>query len=231
MHPWATITDQLSPFLSVFNELIGKDSHFLAFVKPPAIPHRLTFQLGTAVSSHGVAFTIEDGICRASANVPHAPVFTLLASPEHWEQFFQSTPVAPFQSYWGMFGMNIKQEGIQIQGDQQSFNQHAHIWRRILEVLHEAYCGPMKIDEQPEEDEDSITGRYVYIITPLWGRCKIYYEESGSGDQEVVFLHTAGADSRQYHGVMNNITMREMCRMIAFDLPAHGRSFPPENHM
>ena len=42
----------------------------------------------------------------------------------------------------------------------------------------------------------------------------------------IVFLHTAGSDSRQYHGVMNNSTMRQKCNMIAFDLPGHGRSFP-----
>ncbi|GMG35312.1 unnamed protein product [Aspergillus oryzae var. brunneus] len=53
----------------------------------------------------------------------------------------------------------------------------------------------------------------------------------GEGPQEIMFLHTAGSDSRQYHAVMNDPTMRRKCKMIAFDLPAHGRSFPGENHI
>ncbi|OGM47324.1 hypothetical protein ABOM_003836 [Aspergillus bombycis] len=31
-----------------------------------------------------------------------------------------------------------------------------------------------------------------------------------------------------YHAVMNDPSMRKKCRMIAFDLPVHGRSFPGE---
>lgn len=54
----------------------------------------------------------------------------------------------------------------------------------------------------------------------------MFYEQSGDGPQDIVFIHTAGSDSRQYHGVMNNKEMRKKCNMIAFDLPGHGRSFP-----
>ena len=66
-----------------------------------------------------------------------------------------------------MFGMNIKQEGIEVLGDQLAFNKYTHSWRRALEVLHDAHCGPMKVDTQPETDEDFIVGRYVYITAPV----------------------------------------------------------------
>ena len=62
----------------------------------------------------------------------------------------------------------------------------------------------------------------------------------GSGDQDILFLHTAGSDGRQYHGVgrvarsmliqqvMNDPRLLERdLRMTVFDLPSHGRSFPP----
>lgn len=78
--------------------------------------------------------------------------------------------------------------------------------------------------------EDHIVGRYVYIEAPIWGRCKIFYEQSGEGKQDIVFCHTAGSDGRQYHGVLNNPKMRNMCNMIAFDLPGHGRSFPSQEY-
>tara|TARA_R110002060_G_scaffold51770_2_gene62799 strand:- start:798 stop:1088 length:291 start_codon:yes stop_codon:yes gene_type:complete len=96
-----------------------------------------------------------------------------------------------------MFGMNIKQDGIEVLGDQVAFNTYAHFWRRTLEVLHDAQCGEMKVDSQAETDEDHIVGKYVYIKTPVWGRCKVFYEASGEGNQQIVFLHTAGSDSRQ----------------------------------
>lgn len=83
---------------------------------------------------------------------------------------------------------------------QDSFARWTHVWRRVLELLHDSFAGPTPEDAQEELDEDCIVGRYVYVKSPMWGRCKIFYEQSGEGDQDIVFLHTAGSDSRQYHG-------------------------------
>lgn len=127
--------------------------------------------------------------------------------------------------------MNIKQEGVGVQGNQTKFSQYCHLATRLLELLREGLHGPIKEYEQPEMDEDHITGRYIYIQAPVWGRTKIFYETAGTGPQQIVFLHTAGSDSRQYHGVMNDARMREKCTMIAFDLPSHGRSFPGSNYI
>ena len=102
----------------------------------------------------------------------------------------------------GMFGMNIKQDGIAVTGDQTAFAHWTHVWRRVLELLHDALVGPTPVDEDPNDasEEDHIFGRYIYITAPVWGKCKIFYEQSGEGTQDIVFLHTAGSDSRQYHG-------------------------------
>lgn len=126
--------------------------------------------------------------------------------------------------------MNIKQQGIEVLGSNEAFAHWTHVWRRCLELLHDAYCGPMAEEVDDELDEDHIVGRYTYVTAPVWGKCKVFYEQSGDGDQEIVFLHTAGSDSRQYHGVMNNPEMRKLCRMTAFDLPGHGRSFPSRSY-
>lgn len=126
--------------------------------------------------------------------------------------------------------MNIKQERVEIAGDQAAFIRWTHVWRRILELLHDAYAGPTPTNDEPELGVDYIVGRYFYINSPGWGRCKVFYEQSGEGDQDIVFLHTAGKVARQYHEVMNDDRMRQECRMTAFDLPAHGRSFPYEGY-
>ena len=46
----------------------------------------------------------------------------------------------------------------------------------------------------------------------------------------LILLHSAGADGRQYNGVLNDKRMLEKCTMYALDLPAHGKSFPYEGY-
>jgi len=116
-------------------------------------------------------------------------------------------------------------------GDQTAFAHWTHVWRRVLELAHDAQCGPMQEDEQADEERDFLTGKYVFLNAPEWGRSKVFYEYAGEGKQQIVFLHTAGSDSRQYHGVMNHPLMRKKCTMYAFDLPGHGRSFPSKNYL
>src|SRR4029077_20912615 len=40
-------------------------------------------------------------------------------------------------------------------------------------------------------------------------------------------LHTAGADARQFRAVLNDAHLLKRYRVIAFDLPRHGKSSPP----
>ena len=73
---------------------------------------------------------------------------------------------------------------------------------------------------------DPIVGRYAHV--EVGGtRHRIYFEEAGRG-RPLVCLHTAGADSRQWHGLLCDPEVGEDWRTIAFDLPYHGRTMPPE---
>lgn len=58
-------------------------------------------------------------------------------------------------------------------------------------------------------------------------RYRIFYEEAGEGIP-LVCLHTAGADSRQWRHLLNDPEVTRRFRVVAFDLPYHGRSNPPE---
>ena len=73
---------------------------------------------------------------------------------------------------------------------------------------------------------DPITGRYVYLDT-AGGRARVFFEEAGSGPP-LVCLHTAGSDSRQYRHLLCDPEVTSRWRVLAFDLPYHGRSLPPE---
>ena len=72
---------------------------------------------------------------------------------------------------------------------------------------------------------EPITGRYAHLA--LDGRPhRIYYEEAGAGIP-LLCLHTAGSDSRQYRAVLNDPAMLKNYRVVAFDMPWHGKSSPP----
>lgn len=73
---------------------------------------------------------------------------------------------------------------------------------------------------------EPIVGRYVSF--EVAGKsCRVYFEESGEG-VPLVCLHTAGADSRQYRHLMCDEEVTSRFRVIAFDMPWHGKSYPPE---
>ncbi|KAL1645183.1 hypothetical protein SLS58_003888 [Diplodia intermedia] len=233
-HAWSDLPKALGgeSTIAKLNDALKTDGQYLAFTTTGAIVTPVTFGIKSADNDATILVTVANGKGSAELGSPDKARFSLLALPEQWEEFFKPVPKMPYQSYWGMYGMNIKQKGVEAAGDQEAFGQYAHIWRRALELLHDAHCGPTPTDPDPAEpDEDYITGRYIYVTAPGWGRTKIFVEKAGVGKQQLLFLHTAGSDSRQYHGVMNDRRLRERLTMYAFDLPAHGRSFPPQGYL
>jgi len=72
---------------------------------------------------------------------------------------------------------------------------------------------------------EPIVGRYMTLRVGD-AEYRIYFEEAGEGIP-LLCLHTAGADSRQYRHLLNDAEVTKRFRVIAFDLPYHGRSTPP----
>ena len=74
-------------------------------------------------------------------------------------------------------------------------------------------------------DFEPIVGRYLRL--DLLGKPhRLYVEEAGQGIP-LLCLHTAASDTRQYRGLMNDSRIVQHYRVIAFDLPWHGKSSPP----
>jgi pimeloyl-ACP methyl ester carboxylesterase len=73
---------------------------------------------------------------------------------------------------------------------------------------------------------EPIVGRYVHVeIDRVMHR--IYFEENGSGIP-LVCLHTAGSDGRQWRRLLADTEFAAHYRIIAFDMPWHGKSNPPD---
>ncbi len=70
-----------------------------------------------------------------------------------------------------------------------------------------------------------VTGRYVYLAVQ-GVEYRVYFEEAGSGTP-VVLQHTAGCDNRQWRHLLEDAEIASDFRLIAVDLPYHGKSLPP----
>jgi hypothetical protein len=223
---WLSTPSQLQSIYPTFNKRINVDKQFLAFSDTNELKRDITFGWKSAGSPEAVLCTFSKAKALIRSGDAAEAEFILSATPEQWSRFYEPLPKSPYQSYWGMFGQNIHQEGVEVVGNKDLFVQMAAVWRRVLEMSHEILHGPIKEDTQDELEADVIVGRYVFINT-LWGRTKLFYEQSGDPrNVPILFLHTAGSDGRQYHGVMNDVRMLTEYHMISIDLPGHGRSFP-----
>lgn len=72
---------------------------------------------------------------------------------------------------------------------------------------------------------DSPVGRYVHF--DLAGHDhRVYFEEAGAGIP-ILLQHTAGAHGSQWRHLFEDERITSRFRLIAYDLPFHGKSLPP----
>ena len=70
-----------------------------------------------------------------------------------------------------------------------------------------------------------VRGRYVYLSID-GVEYRVYFEEAGQGIP-LILQHTAGADGRQWRHLLEDAEITRSFRLIAHDLPYHGKSLPP----
>lgn len=72
-----------------------------------------------------------------------------------------------------------------------------------------------------------VTGRYVTFEVE-GEEYRVFYLENGTG-QPIVCQHTAGCHNHQWTGLLEDEEITQNYRIIAYDLPRHGKSDPPLN--
>jgi pimeloyl-ACP methyl ester carboxylesterase len=78
---------------------------------------------------------------------------------------------------------------------------------------------------KPSGTFDSPVGRYVHLEIENQDY-RIYFEEAGSGIP-MLLQHTAGAHGAQWRHLFECREITDHFRLIAYDLPFHGKSLPP----
>jgi len=182
-------------------------------------PFRFLLKIGDArllweVEPHGIRLEEE-------LNIDHNWDFTLVIPPDAWSRFCQPRPPRFHNTLQAMIAMV---PGVAVEGSRLAWAQSAHTVERILLNARRERREPDPADA--EFAPETITGRYV-TASAGGDPYVMYYETAGEG-HPVVFLHTAGSDSRQYKYLLGNRDLQRLASMYAFDLPYHGRSEPPD---
>jgi pimeloyl-ACP methyl ester carboxylesterase len=73
---------------------------------------------------------------------------------------------------------------------------------------------------------EGTTGRYIHL-TIDGNDYRVYFERNGAG-LPLLLQHTAGADGRQWRHLLEDPQITQRFDVIAYDLPYHGKSLPPE---
>jgi pimeloyl-ACP methyl ester carboxylesterase len=208
-------------FLAALQAAARADAELAAFSANADCRFRLVAGERTAEFSFGSSFTV-------SETQTEEPSFILEAPVAVWEKFFLLPPPAP---YHGVYAMKMRVPEFKVSGSELALAQNMHLVRRVLEIGRDVVNGVSGLQfkkhliEEPGTKEP-IRGGYVWV--ELEGRPnRIYYEEAGAG-RDLLCLHTAGSDSRQFYKLLNDAGLGAEWRMVAFDLPWHGKSLPPE---
>jgi pimeloyl-ACP methyl ester carboxylesterase len=148
------------------------------------------------------------------------PDIEIAADPDAWAALTRPLPPPGFQSFTAL---QLANPAFTVEGDPLLIAQARATLERLTELLHEP--APAIPSARIERNLAQIEGRYVAL--PSGGEAlEIYFESAGEG-VPLVMLHTAGADSRQFQALLSDVDLARRFRLIAFDLPFHGRSFPP----
>lgn len=154
--------------------------------------------------------------------------FTLRAPPGIWARALQAIPPRHHHS---LFALHRRIPEFAVAGDELAFAQHCHLARRLLEIARWIATGqaaPVPHSLRPALTEPApadIRGRILAVAADGidW---RIHVEQAGQG-RDLLCLHTAGADGRQFHRLMADRRIADHWRLTAFDLPWHGKSPPP----
>ena len=167
--------------------------------------------------------------CAFTEGKPDADI-QLGATNEQWDKILAVTP-PPF--YNGIY-IASSHHGIEYTRNVTTL-QYTPLVEELIRQLRGFVNGIPAFTDVPDpapvtstDRTDAITCHYVYIVVQ-GVEYRVFYEESGQG---IPFLlqHTAGANSQEYRYLMNDPDFTKDFRFIAYDLPYHGKSLPPENY-
>ena len=181
----------------------------------------LRLEIGDAVA----AITLTNGaVSAADPGKGEAGVITLIGTPPVWDKLLSARPPRFYNDIFNLTGpggeLAIEAEGVLLA-------QYFSAVMRTIELLRPADPG-VGVAPKPKSQVgriDAPVGRYVHL--DLEGQDhRIYFEVAGSGIP-LLMQHTAGCHGSQFRHLFERPEITDHFRLIAYDLPFHGKSLPP----
>ena len=148
---------------------------------------------------------------------------SLDAPSAYWSKLLRGNPDIGAHAYGASLSTNA---GLKVQGPANLLSAARASLERLFELASNRV--PSKENAWPGNPAD-IVGKFADVTASDGERARIFYEVAGdpaAKQSPIVFLHTAGADSRQFHFQLLNRDITSSRQVFAFDLPRHGRSLP-----
>ncbi|MFC6904566.1 alpha/beta hydrolase [Halalkalicoccus tibetensis] len=174
---------------------------------------------------------IEDVVPNPTLN--HRWSFGVEGSREAWEEFVSEKPPAFNHEIIASHYRSAVagDEGhLQLTGDNKKVFQNLRAFQRTLELMRVAHNGGSVSTRGAFEAGDGIepiAGNYVHIDVDGTDH-RVYYEENGPEDGiPLLCQHTAGCNNGEWRHLLSDESITDDFRVIAYDLPYHGKSVPP----
>lgn len=160
--------------------------------------------------------------------------FSVIGDRDAWEQFIKEVPPPHHNEVFASFYRTAvkDEEGyFDLAGNHKKLFQNFRSFQRALDLMRTTHNGGAPRTEgstRPEKSaDDAITGGYVTVELDGVNH-RIYYEEAGPDDGiPLLCQHTAGCNNQQWRHVLSDDEITDHFRVIAYDLPRHGKSVPP----
>ncbi len=179
----------------------------------------LSVRVAFSVEGARVDLSVADGAPSVESGETVGADIAVTAAAAAWEEILSARPPRGASSFTAW---QLANPAVSLEGDPLRIAQARPALERLVEILRtpEALAAP-----PVRRDVRQIRGRYV-PASAAGADADLYVEEAGSGTP-VLCLHTAGADSRQYGALLADTDLAARFRLVAFDLPFHGRTMPP----
>lgn len=175
------------------------------------------------IGDTALALTVDDGTVTAG-DPPEGPGVIEYAGPvEVWRRVLADVPPRFYNDLMSALSMDV---GLTRTGDPLVHAQYYGAAMRAVELLRPAAAPVSAVHVRGAESVfDAPLGRYLHLN--LGGHDhRIYFEEAGQGIP-LLLQHTAGCHGSQWRHLLEEPRITEHFRLIAYDLPCHGKSLPP----
>ena len=174
------------------------------------------------VGDEQLALTLNGGRPSGGHPASEVGVVTLDGPAAVWEKLLSAVPPRFFNDISPAWA-----QGLERGGDRVLNAQYFAAVMRAVELLRAPglQADPARDEAAPTGTIDAPMGRYVHVELDGHDH-RIYFEEAGQGIP-LLLQHTAGCHGTQWRHLFEYPEITDHFRLIAYDLPYHGKSVPP----